>query len=108
MKNQNIIKLPKQKEVEKAIITSIKNGNKTRSKIILASAKILGLTENEIKDRAPDSKNTKFKSIIGTVLTQLTNNHKININNKDTRQETYSLVEPKNNKNNKRSYKTWK
>lgn len=96
MKTENSIKIPKQKEVEKAILESIGKGNKTRSKIIATSAKVLGLTEKEAKDRAPDSKNTKYKSIIGTVLTQLSNNHIINIHNKDTRQETYSLHETKN------------
>ncbi len=101
MKTENSIKIPKQKEVEKAILESISKGNKTRSKIITTSAKVLGLTEKEAKDRAPDSKNTKYKSIIGTVLTQLSNNHIINIHNKDTRQETYSLPEAKNkNKSN--------
>ena len=74
MKNKNLIKIPKQKEVEQKILESINKGNKTRSKIIATTATSLGLTDSEAKDRAPDSKNTKYKSIIGTVLTQLVNN----------------------------------
>ena len=100
MKNKNLIKIPKQKEVEQKILESINKGNKTRSKIIATTATSLGLTDSEAKDRAPDSKNTKYKSIIGTVLTQLVNNEIINIHDKDTKKETYSLP-IKDNKNNK-------
>ena len=103
MKRKNQIIIPKQKEIEVKILESIKNGNTTRSKIIAASAKSLGLTDKEAKENAPDSKNTKFKSIIGTVLTQLTNNNKVYIHNKDTRQESYSL--PKVNNKQKRNVK---
>lgn len=100
MKNKNLIKIPKQKEVEQKILESINKGNKSRSKIISTTATALGLTEKEAKDRAPDSKNTKYKSIIGTVLTQLVNNNIVNIHDKDTKKETYSLPN-KDNKTNK-------
>lgn len=65
--------MPKKEDIETSIRTILDNKKLTRQNLIIESCKKLGLSGEDMKDRAPDSKFTAYKSIIGTVINDFEN-----------------------------------
>ncbi|GEM_PF-2956095 len=71
--------MPKKEDIEAAIHSILLGKKITRQNLLIESCKTLGLSSEDMKNRAPDSKFTAYKSIIGTVINDFENNEVITV-----------------------------
>ncbi|MGI6213730.1 MAG: restriction endonuclease [Christensenellales bacterium] len=71
--------MPKKEDIEHAIRAILENKKLTRQNLIIECCKKLGLNAEEMKNRAPDSKFTAYKSIIGTVINDFENSETVTV-----------------------------